>query len=84
MLIGSLLIFTSCASHWSETNKQGDRITVVEPMCRDKAKASAIRQLPSEFDRDYGPAGVPPIDRRDIENRETARCLQDKGFILTR
>lgn len=74
----------ACADRWSELGAGGAQFKDVEPVCRAKAHASAIQQLPTPYDREYGAAGVPPMTRRDIERRETARCLEGKGFTLSR
>ena len=80
----SALLLTGCVSYWSEVAPNGARFEDVEPVCRAQARESARDQLPFEYDRDYGPAGFPPETRRDIENRETAWCLKQHGFRLTR
>ena len=83
-LIAIATTVAGCTDVWSATGRDGLRLEKVEPVCREQARASAIRQLPFDYDRDRGAAGTPPIDRHDIERRETARCLQDKGFTYTR
>lgn len=75
-----VFLLSACAYVWSDTGTDGVHYTKVEPLCRAQARESAKRQLPTPYDRDYGPAGVPAISRHDIEERETARCLLDKGF----
>ncbi len=75
------LFIGGCADRWSRTGANGATYETVEPICRSEARASAKTQLPDKYDRDYGPSGF-PITRRDIENRETSRCLLDKGFSL--
>lgn len=82
LLLG--LCIGGCADRWSETGAGGAKFSDIEPVCRAQARQSAIQQLPTPYDRDSGAAGVPPITRNDIENRETARCLESKGFSLSR
>lgn len=76
--------FPACADRWSETAPDGARFADIEPICRAQAHRSALHQLPFSYDRFAGPAGFPPDTRQDIENRETALCLQNHGFVLKR
>ena len=84
ILLMTVFLLSACADVWSRTNDRGEDYGMVESQCRAIARESARRQLPSRYDRDYGPAGFPYITRKDIENRETSRCLLDKGFTLSR
>lgn len=84
LMIIALLLLTACAARWSAVAPNGSRFQDIEPLCRAQARESARHQLPFYFDRDYGPAGFPPDTRRDIEERETAWCLKQHGFTLTR
>lgn len=83
VLMLALAMLSGCAYIWSDTGADGTPYTKAEPECRAKARESARQQLPDPYDRDYGPAGFPLIDRKDIEDRETARCLLDRGFTQT-
>lgn len=80
----AVMILSGCADHWSQTAPDGSRFEDVAPACRAKAHESAKRQLPFAYDWQQGPADFPPDSRRDIEDRETALCLQQRGFRLTR
>ena len=84
LTICTALLLSGCADRWSETAPDGSRFQDVEPVCRAKAHKSALHQLPFDYDRDPGPAGFPADSRRDIENRETALCLKQRGFRLER
>ena len=79
-----LAALSGCVDRWSETSVDGRRFSDVEPLCRAQAERSAWRQLPTDFDYLPGPAGFPPDTREDIAYRETAMCLQNKGFTFTR
>lgn len=81
----SLFMLSACADRWSTHAKDGTPFTVAEPQCRAQAYQSAKRQLPFyPFESQPGPAGFPPDTIRDIENRETALCLKNRGFTMTR
>ena len=82
--LGTALAVTACADRWSAVGADGARFEDVMPVCRAQAAESARRQLPFFYDYDYGPPGMPPDSRRDIENRETAICLKQRGFTLHR
>jgi hypothetical protein len=82
--IFSLFLVSGCVDQWSATAPDGTPFHEAELACRAKAQASALHQLPFDYDRDPGPAGFPADSRRDIENRETALCLKQKGFTLKR
>lgn len=78
-------MLSACADRWSTHAKDGTPFTVAEPQCRAQANQSAKRQLPFyPFESQPGPAGFPPDTIRDIENRETALCLKNRGFTMTR
>ncbi len=84
-LLVALCALSACADRWSTHAKDGTPFSVAEPECRAKAYESAKRQLPFyPFESQPGPAGFPPDTIRDIENRETALCLKNRGFTLTR
>ena len=81
----ALCLLSACADRWSSHAKDGTPLNVAEPECRAQAYASAKRQLPFyPFESQPGPAGFPPDSLRDIESRETALCLKNRGFTLTR
>lgn len=81
----SLFMLSACADRWSTHAKDGTPFTVAEPQCRAQAYQSAKRQLPFyPFESQPGSAGFPPDTIRDIENRETALCLKNRGFTMTR
>ncbi len=85
MLCVSVCILSACADRWSTHAKDGTPFNVAEPQCRAKAYESAKRQLPFyPFESQPGPAGFPPDTIRDIEARETALCLKNRGFTMTR
>lgn len=85
LLMGMLLVAGGCADRWSSHARDGTPLNVAEPQCRAQAYESAKRQLPFyPFESQPGPAGFPPDTLRDIENRETALCLKNKGFTMTR
>ncbi len=87
LLCASALPLAGCADRWSETAPDGTRFADAEPACRAQAQASARRQLPFaplDWSRGMDPTGLPPDSRYDIERRETALCLKQKGFTMTR
>lgn len=77
------LLLSGCVDRWSATGEGGVPFEQVAPMCRAQAEASARDQLPFFYSRDYGPAGLPDT-RADIAARETALCLKQHGFTLSR
>lgn len=81
----ALCSLSACADRWSTHAKDGTPFNVAEPQCRAQAYESAKRQLPFyPFESQPGPAGFPPDTIRDIESRETALCLKNRGFTMTR
>lgn len=84
LLLTPMILLSGCVDRWSEFSVDGTPLAVAEPECRAKARVSARRQLPFPFDYNPGPAGFPPDSAADIENRETALCLQNRGFRLMR
>lgn|GEM_PF-2793416 len=84
-LILLALCLPGCVDRWSAAAPDGSLYADAEPECRARARDSAAGQLPFyPFEAHSGPAGFPPDTRRDIENRETALCLKQRGFTLTR
>lgn len=84
MLLSFLLPLSACADRWSATGADGTPYEVAEPQCRAQARASARRQMPFPFEYRHGPAGFPGDSIHDIERMETALCLQNRGFTLSR
>jgi hypothetical protein len=77
----SMLILTGCADEWSARSASGARFQDVEPVCRARAHLSAERQLfPNYGYNDFGDNETP----KEIEDRETALCLEQHGFKLSR
>jgi hypothetical protein len=85
LILSALVALSGCADRWSTHAKDGTPLSVAAPECRARAYESAKRQLPFyPFESQPGPAGFPPDTLRDIEYRETALCLKNKGFTMTR
>ncbi|MBU0858425.1 MAG: hypothetical protein KJ667_00675 [Alphaproteobacteria bacterium] len=78
------MLVSACADRWSARGGDGALFTDVEPLCRAQARESAARQLRFGYVQDWDLTGLPPDSRYDIERRETALCLQNKGFTLMR
>jgi hypothetical protein len=79
-----LLTLTACHAEWTPVSSTtGERLESVEPYCREKAEASAARQIRFPMVRMDGTLdGLPADSRHDIVLRETAHCLETKGFKL--
>lgn len=84
-ILSALCLLTACSETWSERGSDGTPLNVASQECRAKAQESVRRQMPI-FYSDYmaGPAGFPPDTPRSVEDRETALCLQNRGFELKR
>lgn len=86
LLLASLCLLSACSETWSErSTTDGTPLNIAQQECRAKAQESVRRQMPI-IESNYmpGPAGFPPDTPRSIEDRETALCLQQKGFKLNR
>lgn len=84
--LAAICLLSACTETWSERSlTDGTPLGLAQMECRAKAQESVRRQMPI-IRSGYmeGPAGFPPDTPRSIEDRETALCLQNKGFKLTR
>lgn len=79
----TLCLLTACTTTWSPYAADGTPLSVAEPQCRANAQEFARHQF--RFGSDYmpGPAGFPPDTPRDVESREIAACLRNRGFTMT-
>lgn len=85
IMLVAVTLLGGCADRWSSHAKDGTPLSVAQPECRAQAYQSAKRQLKFyPFETQPGPAGFPPDTVRDIEYRETALCLKNRGFTMTR
>lgn len=82
LLISSLLILSACTETWSETGRDGMKLSPAMLECQAKARRSVERQFRFHQIESYLPGTND--SRHDIERRETAMCLQNKGFKLDR
>ncbi|MBI1326193.1 MAG: hypothetical protein GC136_00950 [Alphaproteobacteria bacterium] len=78
----ALIMLAGCAQRWSEAAPDGTKLSDAYSECYQKAYISAKKQMPFYHDRDFGPAGFPFETREKIAMRETALCLQQRGFTL--
>lgn len=83
-LVGVSLALPACTDRWSATAMDGTALSVAEPECRAIARESARRQMPFLQERGVGFDGLLPDSTADIERREMALCLQNRGFKMTR
>ena len=82
VVIPALLVLTGCTDTWSETAPDGTRYEDARPACEAKARASAEHQFRFNQTRLY--LEGTNDTRQDIARRETALCLENKGFKLKR
>lgn len=82
IIILSLVMLTACTETWSETGRDGMKLSPAMLECQAKARRSVDHQFRFHQNESYLPGTND--SRRNIERRETAMCLQTKGFKLDR
>lgn len=82
LIIPALLILSGCTDVWSGQGRNGESLQTAMPECQAKARASAEHQFRFQQTEIYleGTSDT----RSDIARRETALCLKNKGFKLSR
>lgn len=82
-LLSALMLLTACHTAWTPRSETtGELLEVAEANCRMKAEDSAARQIRYPRFYDYSIDGLPADSRHDIVARETAMCLEKRGFRL--
>lgn len=85
LTLAMLIIFSGCARYeWVGTRPEGATFAEAREECGAIARQYVRETRPLGDMYESGPAGFPPDSPRDLENRETERCLSEKGFEKVR